>query len=142
MATPTEQLRPFQARYVEVQSELAALRAEMQTLERILVCFGLLEHAETGNTTTPRRNNIKAIVIDLLEEVGCEGLNAAIAVKLGTSKGIDLDRGSVSSLLSRLKRDNAVIYDGRRYTLRQFAKPNSKRESEDSDSIGAEHAMA
>ena len=38
-------------------------------------------------------------------------------------RGIELDRGSVSSLLSRLKKDGVLFYDGSRYRLKEYAGP-------------------
>ena len=66
------------------------------------------------------KGSVKNAVLDLLEDVGRSGLNAASAVDLAKAKGIDLDRGSVSSLLSRLKTDNVVVYDGSAYRLKKL----------------------
>lgn len=63
------------------------------------------------------RSNVKQTVISLLEQVGDNGLNAASAVELAASSGIELERGSVSSLLSRLKNEGIVGYDGIAYRL-------------------------
>lgn len=63
----------------------------------------------------------KAIVLDLLKDAGTTGLNAVAAVGMANSRGITLDRNSVSSMLSRLKRDEVVVYDGDRYRLKEFA---------------------
>jgi hypothetical protein len=70
-----------------------------------------------------RRGNLKQTVIDLLTEVGDKGLNAESCVPLAKSKGVDLLQGSVSSLLSRLKNDDIVFFDGSRYRLKKFAGP-------------------
>ena len=40
-----------------------------------------------------------------------DGLNAAIAVDMVKGDGIELERGSVISLFSRLKTDGTVTYD-------------------------------
>ena len=72
----------------------------------------------------PEKSSIKTIVLDLLEEVGTTGLNAVTALEMADSRGQRLERGSVSSLLSRLKGDGIVDYDsdGKVYRLRQYAK--------------------
>jgi hypothetical protein len=67
-----------------------------------------------------RRSNVKTAILDLLKEVGTTGLNAQTAVEIAARRGINLDRGSVSSLLSRLKKDNVIEYDKDRYRLPQF----------------------
>ena len=78
-----------------------------------------------------RRSNVKTAILDLLKEVGTTGLNAQTAVEIAARRGINLDRGSVSSLLSRLKKDNVIEYDKERYRLPQFGshfqRPNLDR---------------
>ena len=73
-----------------------------------------------------KRVSIKATVLDLLEEVGTTGLNAAVAVDLANRRGISLDRGSVSSLLSRLKAEEIVAFDGDKYRVMKFASTSSR----------------
>lgn len=63
----------------------------------------------------------KRTVLDLLQEVGTSGLNATTAVEIAHRRGVTLDRGSVSSLLSRLKKDGVLTYDGDRYRLTRFS---------------------
>jgi len=63
------------------------------------------------------RSNVKSAVLDLLAQVGANGLNAAIAVDMASERGQNIERGSVSSLLSRLKNDGVVTYDGSLYRL-------------------------
>ena len=65
---------------------------------------------------------MKAKVLDLLEDVGTTGLNASTAVNLAEARGMELERASVSSLLSRLKSDGIVEFDGSMYRLPKFAK--------------------
>ncbi len=67
-----------------------------------------------------RRPNVKEHVFRLLDRVGTDGLNAAIAVAMAEKENVALDRGTVSSLLSRLKNEGAVAYDGAVYRLVKF----------------------
>lgn len=66
------------------------------------------------------KGSVKNTVLDLLEDAGRRGVNAATAVDLAKAKGITLERGSVSSLLSRLKTDGIVNHDGNVYRLKKF----------------------
>ena len=68
-----------------------------------------------------RKTGAKRIVLDLLHDVGTTGLNATAAVELAGRRGSVLDKATASSLLSRLKRDGVVTYDGDRYRLPEFA---------------------
>lgn len=66
------------------------------------------------------RANVKQSVLDLLEQVGANGLNAVLAVELAAKAGVTLERGTVSSLLSRLKNEGVVDYDNTVYRLKKF----------------------
>ncbi|HEY1796663.1 MAG TPA: hypothetical protein VGG57_11145 [Stellaceae bacterium] len=68
------------------------------------------------------RGEAKTLLLDLLREVGTQGLNAAIAEQIAIRRGIVLKRGTAASNLSRLKADNVVVHDGERYRLPEFAR--------------------
>jgi len=60
---------------------------------------------------------VKDIVLRLLAESADRGLVAIDIVDLAKAQGIELDRNSVSSLLSRFKRDNVVEHVGGKYRV-------------------------
>ena len=66
------------------------------------------------------RSNVKQAILDLLEKAGEGGLNAATAVETAARAGMTLERGTVSSLLSRLKNEGVVSYDGTVYRLMKY----------------------
>lgn len=66
------------------------------------------------------RSNVKQTVLALLDEAGADGINATIAVERAAQNGTSLERGTVSSLLSRLKNEGVVVYDGTVYRLEKF----------------------
>ena len=73
------------------------------------------------------RSNVKQAVLDLLENAGADGLNAALAVEAAAKAGVTLERGTVSSLLSRLKNEGIVTHEDGLYRLAgpmQDAPPN------------------
>jgi hypothetical protein len=72
-----------------------------------------------------RRGNLKETVLGLAGEVEDRGLTAEGCVAMAKGKGIDLVQGSVSSLLSRLKNDGVMFFDGQVYRLKQYAGPKS-----------------
>jgi len=110
-------MRTLQERLGQIQSEIAKLQAQEALI------LDMLREARGEPKVKPRapRSNVKQAILDLLEEVGAEGLNAAIAVGLAERNGVNLERGSVSSILSRLKSDGAVTYDNERYRLTKYA---------------------
>ena len=66
------------------------------------------------------RSNVKNFVLQALEEFGAEGVNAASICEYAETKGRPLERGSVSSLLSRLKNEGITVYDGSLYRLAEY----------------------
>ncbi len=70
-----------------------------------------------------RRGALKDMVLQVAQEVGRNGMTADECVELAKRKGVALKLGSVSSLLSRLKQDDVIFFDGERYRLKQFAGP-------------------
>ena len=96
----------------KLQIEIAALEeARRHTL-------GVADQASSKKRAA--RSDVKTFVLGLLEEVGRGGLVAATAVELAAKRNVHLERGTVSSLLSRLKGDGAVRYDGTVYRLAKF----------------------
>lgn len=93
---------------------------EIKGIERAIALVGADEKASVSGSRG-RKPQIKTIVLDLLKDVGTTGLDATSAVALANTKGVTLDRGSVSSLLSRMKKDEIIHYDGTRYRLKEFA---------------------
>ena len=65
----------------------------------------------------PPRSNVKQTILDLLEQAGPAGLNAATAVETSAKAGVTPERGTVPSLLSRLKNEGIVNDDGSVYRL-------------------------
>lgn len=111
-------------------TEMDALRNKVAGLE---MAIALMDGDDVNITPQPRmqqRGSGKALLLDLLKEAGTTGLNAAVACEIGERRGTPLDRGTVSSLLSRFKRDKIVVYGGDRYRLNEFA---SKTEADRGD---------
>ena len=61
-------------------------------------------------------------MLDLAREAKAAGLNANISVKMAAKRGVALKRGTAASNLSRLKTDGALVHDGHRYRLPEFAR--------------------
>jgi hypothetical protein len=73
--------------------------------------------AESTPTNEPprRRRNVKKTVMELVDMAGSAGVTAAEVVDRACTIGRELDRGSVSSLLSKFKGQGALTFDGERY---------------------------
>ncbi len=104
-----------------LMDEIVAIRHRIEGLEIAISTLEDEEEAKKQSRSSGRQKNLKKIVLDLLEEAGTRGLNATLAVQTAERRNIEIDRNSVSSLLSRLKRDDVVDYDGHRYRLKVFS---------------------
>lgn len=123
MARMSNQMKMLNDRLEQVRREIEKLKAnDAMLLDMIGEVSG-----EPKVKSRARRSNVKQTVLALLEQVGATGLNAALAVELAAQSGTSLERGTVSSLLSRLKNEGVVVYDGTVYRLKQHGedgKPN------------------
>lgn len=106
-------MKMLEERLERVRQEIRVLQANEAMLEDML---REIRGEPTIKARAPR-SNVKQAVIDLLTKVGAAGLNASQAVALASKEGTALDRGSVSSLLSRMKNEGIVEYDGAVYKL-------------------------
>lgn len=107
-----------------VQAYLDDLKRQRDNLDQQIKgvenSLRLLSGEMPAPVTRLKRSNVKEHVFRLLDRVGADGLNAAIAVAMAEKEDTTLDRGTVSSLLSRLKNEGAVVYDGSVYRLAKF----------------------
>lgn len=117
---------------------LAKVRADMAVLAGqealLLELMGVTPEAPPSDSVpAPRsrapRANVKQEVIGLLQAVKGNGLNAAMAVAMAhDERGVRLERGTVSSLLSRMKNEGLVTYIDGLYRLREHS-PASEQHS-------------
>jgi len=102
-------------------AQIDALRNQVAGLERAI---SLLDHepreerAETGKPP-----QVKSIILSLLKEVGTTGLVLDTTMEMAERRGYKLNKGTVASTLSRLKKEGNVAYDGQRYRLPEFMRP-------------------
>ena len=115
------QMQRLMERRDELLAEMEALKNKIAGIEEAMALLNDEASPVGGDESPKKRANVKGTILDLLREAGTTGLNANAAVEIGKRRGIGLDRGTVSSLLSRLKRDDVVVYDRDRYKLKEFA---------------------
>lgn len=115
----TKQMKALEEMLNEKRSELERLKIEIATLEDAM---SRAKGEPSGNRQKRApRSNVKLLVLNMLEEQREKGLNAGLAVKIAVDRGQHLERGTVSSLLSRLKNDHTVTYDGTVYVLGKYS---------------------
>jgi hypothetical protein len=94
------QLKEFQDRLAELNLAISLLTGESE---------------EPASEPQRRRRHVKTTVMELIAGSGQTGVTAAEIVEQARSRGRELDRPSVSSLLSKLKADGVLTFDGERY---------------------------
>lgn len=103
---------------LRVQLDLALREVEKIRAQEALLQDMLSEAKGDVRTVAQKpRPNVKQTLLNLLEEAGESGLNALAAVEMARRKGIAIERGTVSSLLSRMKNEGLVAYDNSMYRL-------------------------
>lgn len=110
-------MKALEEMLAEKRSHLTKVQVEIATLEDLLRRAS--GHPEPVAPTIHHRRgvNVKQVLLDMLSERSEQGLNAATAVDLARKKGEHLERGTASSLLSRLKSEGVLNYDGAVYRL-------------------------
>jgi hypothetical protein len=96
--------------------EIEALRNKVAGIE---MAISLLDGESNSSSKSSR--SVKGVLLDMLKEVGTTGLSATNAVEMANRRGITLHTGSVGSTLSRLKSLGAVVLQGNKYVLSEFA---------------------
>jgi hypothetical protein len=107
--------------------ELESVKSRLDEVEMLLRQFN---GEQTAEPPPPRvrskRGDVKETVLAVVTDAAAAGVTAAECVELALAKhGAKLQPSTVSSLLSRLKADDVLFYDGERYRLKQYAGPRS-----------------
>jgi hypothetical protein len=100
--------------------DISQRERELEALRNRLKGYDAAMAAATGTSVPPgprrrTRRNVKGTVMDMIVEAGTAGVTAHEIVDKAAAGGRQLDRPSVSSLLSRLKREGVLSFDGERY---------------------------
>ncbi|MBX9596648.1 MAG: hypothetical protein K2X46_19950 [Roseomonas sp.] len=126
MSSRSANLKLLHERRDQLRAEIEARKARLDEVESLIRMLSGEPPQEMPQARKPRRGDLKEAVLALYEQAGEGGLSSAECVTAAKSAhGLDLQTGSVSSLLSRLKADGILMYDGERYRLRRFAGPRS-----------------
>ena len=123
MANARDQMKMIEGELERIRSEIARLRAQ----EEVLVA---LQKKMSGEVAAPaarkRSGAVKPLVIDIMREAGFTGATTAEVDEMVRRSVPTVAKDTVGSVLSRLKSDGALIYDGERYYEKRFApKPSS-----------------
>jgi hypothetical protein len=111
MARNKEMLSKVEEEIDRLQKQISGLQHELAAAQRIKAMLA----GESAEQAQPRikNRNVKDTVLGLLANASETGLTVNEVLEHAESQGKHLDRGSVSSLLSRLKREAVLdLVDG------------------------------
>ena len=99
-------------------AQMEALRNQIVGIDRAIAVMEGTEFSPLKERQRARSHNVKDTVLGLVSAAGSAGLSVNQVLDGAKVKGIVLDRGTVSSLLSRLKRENTLDMKDGRYFIR------------------------
>jgi CRP-like cAMP-binding protein len=111
---------------MERRSQLVTQIKEFQDrLAELNLAISMVTGESEEPTAEPprRRRHVKTTVMEVISGSGQTGVTAAEIVEYARSRGKELDRPSVSSLLSKLKADGILTFDGERYFQTSSSNP-------------------
>lgn len=132
-----KQMKVLEQEIEQLEAQLSEIQIRLQTLRQLKA---KMNGDVASGTETRKRPDVKGITLKLLEQVKSNGLNATMVVEMAREQfGVELQRGSVSALLSRLKGE-VVHYDDKLYRLNEFA-PKEDDGTDKTVSIAAVHTL-
>jgi hypothetical protein len=121
MARESKEMSAIRDELAVVQAEIARLRIQEETLVRLLRKVSG-EPAEALATPQRKRSaNVKPLVLDIMIKVGATGATSKEVDDAVRAANPAVATATVGSVLSRLKADGALVFDGERYFERKYA---------------------
>lgn len=119
MASAKDQMKTIEVELEQVRADLQRLQVQEEVLVRLL-------RKMSGDVSTPavtrkRAASVKPLVLDIMREAGAKGATSATVDEIVRAKIPTVAKDTVGSILSRLKGDGALVFDGERYFDKQFA---------------------
>jgi hypothetical protein len=119
MTTAREQMKIIEGELAQIRAEIERLKAKEEVLVGLLGKMG----GDTPSPPTQRKRspNIKPLVLELMNRAGFTGATTSEVDHAVRQRVPTVAKDTVGSILSRLKSDGALMYDGERYYEKQFA---------------------
>jgi hypothetical protein len=105
-----------------LKKQIENLQSELKGLERAIRVVSGSDDVLSPISQVPRQRtkNVKSLVLTLVTQSGDNGITVAELMDKAEANQVALERASVSSLLSRLKKDGILrINEGRYYDISQ-----------------------
>lgn len=117
MATAKEQQMKMQDKLAAIRKEIEALRIQ----EKLLVELLGEEPPKKAPVIRQRSPSVKPVVLDYMASRGTEGATSREVDNAVRERVPTVADDTVGSVLSRLKADGALSFDGERYYEKRFA---------------------
>lgn len=120
MANAREQMRALEAKLERIEAEIQRLQAARQVLIelRAEINGDAVEVAPKPRTRSP---SVKPVVLDVMAEAGAAGATTQDVEARVRAIVPTVAKDTVASVLSRLKSDGALVYEGERYFDKRHA---------------------
>ena len=117
MASQGKKMKPLDEEIARLDAEIARLQGERAGLMRAkqLLC------GEAPEAPRKRSVSIKPIILDVMKSVADQGATTTEVLNAVSTLVPDVKRDSVGSILSRLKSEGALVYEGDRYYEKRYA---------------------
>jgi hypothetical protein len=123
MSRKHEQMKRLIEERERLAKQIEALQSELRGIDRaISLMKGEVTPPQEAADRKPRARNVKETVLALVQKAGHDGLNVNELLTAAQRENIHLERGTVSSLLSRFKRENVLDMKDGRYFLQHGGK--------------------
>lgn len=122
MAKESKQMSIIKAQLEAVRAQIERLRVKEETLLDLLRELNG-EPVTEVRVARKRAPNVKPLVLDFMREVGERGATSAEVDEAVRALNPAVAKDTVGSVLSRLKADGALGYDGERYYEKRFTPP-------------------
>jgi hypothetical protein len=113
-----DQMKQLREERERLRAKMEALGNQILGIDRAIAILEGTEYREPEERQRERARNVKDTVLGLLADASEGGLSVNQVLDKARAKGIELDRGSVSSLLSRLKREQTLDMKDGQYFVR------------------------
>lgn len=117
-----QQMKSLEEEITRIDAEIARLRDRRAAFVDALAMVSGMSSPVADEAPVPRRRaaNVKPIILDIMWQAGSGGATSAAVAELVKEKVPAVAKDTVGSVLSRLKADGALIYDGERYYDKRF----------------------
>ncbi len=120
MANAREQMKALEAKLERIEAEIYRLQAARQALVELRAEINgeVMEVTSKPRTRSP---SVKPVVLDVMAEAGAMGATTQEVEARVRAAVPTVAKDTVASVLSRLKSDGALVYEGERYFEKRHA---------------------